>query len=131
MTRIEPRGSSFTPELRRAHPLGKGAPADGDQDPVAFHGLAAFQGDPDPGREQLDLLHAHLRTDLEALLAEDRLGSFEQVGIQAGEDRGRQFQEGDFGTEAEPDGTQLQTDDAGADHHQVAGHFRQRERAGG
>jgi len=41
------------------------------------------------------------------------------------------FDHRDFRTQAAPYRTQLQADDAGADHHQVLGHLGNRQRAGG
>ena len=68
---------------------------------------------------------ARAGADVEALLAEDSLGFFDDVVVHAGQDGGQQLDDGDLGAESLPDGSELEADDAAADDDEV-----RRERAG-
>src|SRR5690606_30982923 len=57
--------------------------------------------------------------DLEALLAEDTRRLANDFSVHPRQDRRHGFEHRDFGAKAQPDTSELQPDDAAADHHQM------------
>src|SRR5690606_32730058 len=104
---------------------GQRAAADGDEQLVEGQlllavGVAEGHGD-------LLLLHfgagdAGTQANVQALLAEDLQGFLGDLLVGGGEELVHGLQHGHFGTQTGPDRTQLQTDDAGADHAQLLRH---------
>ena len=71
------------------------------------------------------------QTELDALLLQDALKRGGDLFVHARDDPVEEFDHGDLGAQAAPDAAKFQADVAGANHHQMAGHFVEFERAGG
>jgi hypothetical protein len=74
----------------------------------------------------------HLGAEAEGhtLLSQDALELLGDLAVHAGHDAIEELDDRDLGAEAAPHRPHLQPDIAAADHHQVARHLRQRQRAG-
>ena len=73
--------------------------------------------------------HLRAHVDLESLLAEDLVRLTDHVVVVAHEDRGGELHHRDLRAEPPPHRAELQPDHAAADHHEVAGHLADRQRA--
>ncbi|KIR13072.1 hypothetical protein PFLU4_58270 [Pseudomonas fluorescens] len=128
---IRAQSDVLQPQSLRVRPT-----TDGDQHVIGVQGLCFA------ARRRFDLqLHAagrgngsgDLRTQLEldALFAQGSLQGLAGLAIYPRADAIEVFDHGHLGTQAPPDRTQFEADDAGADHHQMSGHLTQGQGAGG
>ncbi|MNF88818.1 hypothetical protein D3C84_713210 [compost metagenome] len=109
--------------------------ADGDQyviGPEGFRHAAGGRLDGQFHARFIGLRAGDLGAEPEAhaLLGEGTLQGLGGFVVQAGADAAEVFHYRHLGAQAAPDRAQLQADHAGADHHQVLGHFRQGQGAG-
>jgi hypothetical protein len=70
----------------------------------------------------LDLADLHAQLDLQALLVEGLLGFLGNLLVHRAQERGQAFQDGHVRTQAAPDRTHFQADDARANEGQLLGH---------
>ena len=119
----------------QAKTVGIGAAPGGDQHRIGFDGLGGtaldrLEGD---GRALLglgDACHLGAELELETLFRQQPLELLGDLAIHAAEDGVEELDHGHLGAEPCPHRAELEPDDAAADHHQMAGNFLQRQRAG-
>jgi hypothetical protein len=120
----------------QAETFGVGDAADADQHDVRFQRLcraASRRFDADLQRFTGRIDTRDLRAELEchALLFQHALELPRDLAVHTRQNAIEEFHHGDLRAEPAPDRTELETDDAGAHHQQLARHLVQGQRAGG
>ncbi len=129
-TTNEPALVDLDLDRAEAKPVGVGPAPDRQQHPVTGDGVLALDGYRRALLGRLGAGHAGTQHELETLLLERLQRLAGELGVHAGEDPVEVFQHRHPGAEPAPYRAQLEANVAGADHHQVLGHLRIRERFG-
>ena len=122
-------------DLAQPQAFGIGAPAHRDQDPVAHDVLLGpVLGRLDVDRDLLALdrraRDLRLKLDVEPLLRQALVKQVAHLDVGERRDPGQELDHGHLGTQPAPDRAQLQADVPAADHHEVLGDGRERQRLG-